>query len=25
VTTDLQKKSDEIVDMTKIRKKYGNT
>ena len=24
VTTDLQKKSDEIVDMTKIRKKYGN-
>ena len=25
VTTDLQKKSDEIVDMTKIRNKYGNT
>ena len=25
VTTDLQKKSDEIVDMTKIRKKYRNT
>ena len=25
VTTYLQKKSDEIVDMTKIRKKYGNT